>query len=339
MTKFLMVLSIALAANSFAASKKATKGAAAKPAAAKPAAETKAATKVETAAPETRSDAVSAPANVAPHPTSASEGIATPTASTATVNIAKPSDTAITGTLDIRPSWGSKAGEVHTENWVDLGYKSGNYHLIYEQDFNTNIYSPGKATSGMDLTLIHGFIRAKANDVWVSPSKTYTLSLELRPFVPTYKVEREKGMITIVRAYAKFAAKVSDAVTLSAWEVPIAHVYDRAGNNVGGALSANRVFENRVYLMADWNITDKWALNFPIWISNSKFRNYANNVGGNWDNSLWTYPELDYAINNNYTLGLSWYNNDSFFNSDFSDSNFKQAFEGGITQVVFRATL
>lgn len=285
----------------------------------------------------TRSDAVSAPTS------SATEGRVLDSAvsgstSSATVNVA--TDSMITGTVDLRPSWGSKRGEVHTENWVDLGYRKGNLHLVYEQDFYTNIYSPGSASEGMNLTLWDGFFRAKVADVWVSPSKTYSLSYELRPFVPTRATERDKGMITVVRNYAKFAAKVSDNVTLSLWEVPVIHFYNRAGNDIAGVASANRAFENRVYLMADWAIAEKWSVNIPLWLTSSKFREFGGAASsGKWEQAIWFYPELDYAFSKNYTLGLSWYNDVSFVNSTMSDVDFSTAFESGITQVVFRATL
>lgn len=332
MNRFLVLVTILLSVNTFAVTKK-TKNATGKTAGA-------AATTLESTNAASRSGAVQAPAGAPAQSAAAVESTGSSNASTATVNVARPSESSITGTLDIRPSWGSKAGEVHTENWVDIGYRTGQFHIMYEQDFNTNIYSPGSATSGMDLTLMHGMFRLKAADVWTSPSKDLSLSVEMRPFVPTYAVERDKGMITIVRNYLKFAAKVSDSVTLSLWEVVIPHIYSRAGNDITGVVSANRSFENRVYLMADWNITDKWALSVPLWLSSNKYRDFAGAANsGNWEQSVWFYPELDYVLTPNYTLGISWYNNDSFFNKTLSDSNFQQAFETGVTQVVFRATL
>lgn len=246
---------------------------------------------------------------------------------------------AITGTVDIRPS--HYVDTLRTENYLDLGYKTGNHHFIIEQDFNTNLYNPSSTTgySGADVEIRDTFLRYKYNNVWESDDKVFSLSYELRPFLPTFKSRRDAGMITIVRNYAKFAAKVSDSVTLSLWEIPIAHIYNRSGNfNSAGEAVPNAAFENRIYFIADWSMSERWSLSFPLMLNSARLREFGGK-GGNWDHYLWIYPELDYAIDANYTVGLSWYNDAGFTKGDLSETTLESGFKNGVTQLVFRATL
>ena len=51
---------------------------------------------------------------------------------------AKPAKSRVLGRVDLRPSWTTKSGEVHSENMVEAGYLfTPDISAAYQQNFNT----------------------------------------------------------------------------------------------------------------------------------------------------------------------------------------------------------
>ena len=254
-------------------------------------------------------------------------------------------DAHVVGRIDLRPSYVGQSAtgwDYHTENMAELGYQFDlNTVLSYRQEFNTNIYNPtSEANGGIDPTAQGGFFRGQLKNVWVSEDKDWDLSLEARTYLPTNAGKRDAGMITAIRNYGILAYKASDTVDVSLFEIPIIHMYDRAGFGE----KANPSFENRVYLDVFANLSEDITLEFPLMLYSTRTRSFsladgtqAKN-GNQWDHNLSIYPELLYKIDPTYTVGVS-YSSGYLMEPDLSKFSIGSGLEKGTYQLVFIATL
>lgn len=244
----------------------------------------------------------------------------------------------VAASVGITPTWTTKKGAVGTENSASLGYFfNPTTYLGYEQDFNSNVFSPALATSGLNPTWDMGYAQFKANNLVVSKEAGLALSYEARVFVPTDPTWATPGGITMVRNYAKLAKSLGNGNFLTLMEVPIVHVFNKAGNPVDGA---NPGFENRVYLILDLQITSKLSFSLPLMLNSVVYRDvqagYKNN--GTTQHKLWTWPELDYAISQNFTVGAA-FRSDNLVVGDLSNTAIRDGIEGGVAQLVLKASL
>lgn len=331
--KQLLILSVVFsAAVGFAApAKKTVKAKKAAPAAttAKPAAPAPAAAPAaEPAKPETTAPVTAAPVNPAPEASTA--------APASTVAVQAPTQERITGILETRPTVGFKGSDTWTtENTVGLGYQfNPNFEIGAVQYFDTNLSSPDPGRKGADLLVQDGFVRAKFNNLY--KTDTFNFGYEPRLYYPIVKASRDAGQITTMRNYFKFAWKLSNAVTFTAMELPILHFYDKAG--VG--TKANPGFENRVYLIADFDLGKGWAFSLPVYFHQKKFRNFSPLAAnsGKWDFFVYTWPEITYAISPNVTVGVAW-RSDNFVTSDLGKTSFKEGVELSNFQGILSVTL
>jgi hypothetical protein len=256
-----------------------------------------------------------------------------------------PAGISATGYIDLRPSWITKFGNFTTEDTVELGAKlTADTSLTYMQGILTNIYDPNspEAASGMKPQLDAGAIKTKVNNIWKSDSDGLALSYENRVYLPVDEASQSRGMITAIRNYIKLSKSVTDNLKFTLSEIAIPMIHNQSGivSSVGGA-SANKVFENRVYFIADLQLTQKLSLSMPLMFHQSRTANFRSDAANNasWSFHVWTSPELDYAVNDNLTLGLAYYNNDSFFTPNLSKAQFGQALESGEFQFVLTASL
>jgi hypothetical protein len=250
-----------------------------------------------------------------------------------------------TGYLDLRPSWITKTGGFTTENTLEIGAKlNADTSVAYMQGFVTNLYDPVNLAEnrGMKFSLDAGAVRFQIKNIWKSEGNGLALSYENRIYLPVDLGSQSKGIITSIRNYLKLSKSVSDniKVTLSDAVIPI--INSRSGNSSSaGVFTSNNIFENRVYLITDIQLTEKLSLSIPVMFHQTRAANYRSEASNNaaWSFLVWTSPELDYAVNDHLTLGLSYYNNESFFSSNLSKAQFRQAFESGEVQFVLTASL
>lgn len=256
-----------------------------------------------------------------------------------TVAIPSKSEATLKAAIEFRPSWSSKRGAFSTENNAELGYAFNKKTYVgYRQEFNTNLFDPSAKVSGMSLVAIDGILRADFRDVLVNKDAGLSFGYEPRIYLPTEAEERDKGRIFSTRQYLKVKKNLGTTTALTLMEVPILHVYNSPGTMAGGA---NPVFENRVYLVFDWTLIDgKLDFSFPVMFHNKKHRDFGAGAANNsaWAQKLWVYPELTYAVNKNFSLGLA-YSSENLVAPDLSETTFKSGFESGLTQIVLRATL
>lgn len=239
--------------------------------------------------------------------------------------------------LELRPSWISDTGRWYSENTIELGYRfSPRVSLSYMQFVNTNMYSPGPSTPGLDPYLSDGAFRLKMNDIWISEDTKTTFSYEFRPLLPTFAPKAEAGMLTTVRNYFKLKHRLSSWFTMAVAEVPMVHVFSHAGYQ--GA--ANPLFENMFVWMPEFEISSRLTLSMPVFYHLTRFSNYAAGAtnSGSWTHTLWFWPDLIYALTPNWSVGLSYYS-DNLLGSDLSGFNISQGLRRGVFQAVVQATL
>lgn len=242
----------------------------------------------------------------------------------------------LTGGIDLRPSMTANTGDWNTENSAELGVKvSPTVAVSYLQAFNSNLHDVDGDASGLGLYAHDGFVRVRASNLWVSADESWSLSFQLRQYLPTHGAKRDKGLVTFARHYFTMTKKFSDAFSLSGSVIPIYHIYAQPG--VG--TSANPAFENRFYLIADFDLGKGFSLSLPLMFHQNKARDYAGAANsGAWTFVLWTYPELLYALTDKMTVGLAYYS-DNLVAADLSGLTVGSGLEKGIVQATFQASL
>ncbi len=264
------------------------------------------------------------------------------TASTTITGAPSASDSGFLGDVDVRPSMtiqdpGSQnKAEYHNEIYPELGYQiKKDLQVWVEQDFNTNIYNP-VTNKGFGFVISDTIFKVKLNNLY-NDGKGFSFGYEPRLYVPTSSASRDAGLISYVRNYLKFSKTVSDTLTLTAMEIPIFAAFSRAGTGT----SANWVFENRVYLIADIAMfKGKLNASIPLMFHQTKYREYApdGKLGGNWGYTLWSWPELIYSVTPKVGVGLA-FETDNMVAPDLSGFTFDNAFNHGVAQIVLRAAL
>lgn len=236
-----------------------------------------------------------------------------------------------TGMIELRPSWNPAGNEFHTEDTLDLGYDfSPGFSLDYNQYVNTNLSNP--RTGGFGLEPQDGFLRARFRNVWQNVRKDLTFEIEERLYLPTNAAKRDAGMIAALRSVFSLIKQVTPKFTLIAQEIPIIYGFDRSGTANG----PNPAFENRLYLIASYDITPKLNFSFPLLLWATAQRRFGP-TAVSADTSRWTYmamiwPELTVAVAPQTFLGVSYYS------GNFVDG-FEKGLTDGVTQLVLRQTL
>ena len=266
--------------------------------------------------------------------------------STTTTTVATPSDSKFWAFLELRPTYQRTDGKVDTEDTIELGYQfNKNTKLSYAQFLKTELLPSGSSIGqGVNLRGDGGFLRMRVNNIYVSQSKETRLSYQGRIYTPTYPSAPSEGFVgTLYNGLA--LAQDFGPVTLTVWEVPMLHAYSRNGNLSAKLASdptknsANPIFQNRVMVVADINITKSLLLSIPIIFDASKNRQFVQASNSEkWEYNLWAWPELDYTINDTHMVGLA-YRTSNLVTKDMSSTNIANAFKSGVWQLVWGVTL
>ena len=151
-----------------------------------------------------------------------------------------------------------------------------------------------------------------------------------------WRPEIEAGNITRIYNALKVVYQVNDSVKLTFAELMIPQVFKTAG--VGAV--ANPAYQNRLYLIADFDITPKLSLSIPILAYQTKYRDYSADAknSDSWRSMIYIWPELDYALNENLTLGVAYYS-DNLLKSNLSKWTVGDGLEKGAVQFVITTNL
>lgn len=265
------------------------------------------------------------------------------TTTSSTEEVATPEPGKLVGTLDLRPTWTTKKGTWITDNSLEMGYKpNANTQFSYCQFFATNLYSEKSGDGGLGLSFPGAFVRAKFNNLWKSSDETWAFHYQPRLYLPLDAADREVGQITIVRNYFTFSKTVTDEFSLTFVELPMLHLYNKAGaiDPADGEPFANPIFENRVYLMADFAFSEKLSLSLPLFIHAKRYRNFQAGAFNNsaWSFLVYTWPELTYSLTDKASLGLAYYSG-NLVSADLSDLTLGSGLEDGAVQVAVTLSL
>ncbi len=272
-------------------------------------------------------------------PTTTTAPAATATTSQAPVALIDKDQARIVGEFDLRPSYTSKAGEIHTEDTVNLGYQfDRTVTLDYTQYFLTNFMNPDSSTSGTQLRADDGFARLKLKDV-IKENDT-TLGVQTRVYLPTHSGRRDAGMVMSWRNQVTIAQKLNNSASVDFTIAPYLHAYNRPGTTVAGADQANPWFTQRLILNADVNLTDKLTLSVPFYFDANRTRNFSATAKNNdsWNYMLVVWPEVNYQLTSNVKIGGAWYS-DNFLVADGSGFALKDGAEKGVFQLIMNYSL
>ncbi len=250
----------------------------------------------------------------------------------------KPSTQKIIGGIDLRPSYDLGTHQTRTETTLEAGYQfDPNLSVSYAQEVWNNINDKSGSQGFGKGVAEKGFFRAKVKNIYNDKANGISFSYEPRVYMPTVETARDNGMITTVRNYLILSKSISDSVTLSFIENPMYHAYNRAGNTKGGKDIANPLFENRVYLVADFALMDKkLAISVPIEMHNTRHRDYG--TAAKWSHFVGIYPEVTYAVHPNVALGMAYYS-ESLVKSNFSTTSIDTGYDQGVWQAIVKANL
>lgn len=243
--------------------------------------------------------------------------------------------------LDLRPSWSSTEGSMHTENELAIEYRpTTSAHVGYTQEFQTNLYSPGETNQGVSPHLHDGYLRGEFKEIWKNGRLTFTN--EARVYLPTHAGDRDAGLVTALRNYFKFNYEASEMVELAAMEVPILHVYNKAGSiDEAEEATANPVIENRFFLVAGLSFMKKTLnLKLPLIVENARHSDFQEGAKFNngWSHKLWVYPELTYSVGESTSIGMAYYS-ENLVKDDFSALALNDGFSKGVFQVILQQSL
>ncbi len=257
--------------------------------------------------------------------------------------VAGNSKTKFTANLELRPSVAPSTNAITGEDSIEAGVVfTPDVALTYAQGFATSINDTSVPASerGLSTKLDVGFLRTKVSNIVVDKKLGLSLSYQNRLYVPTRSVDQTAGFIFADRNYVSLKKTLTDSVSLTLSEVLIPMVYEASGRMSGSKPVAHAAFENRVYLITDVKFTDKLSLSIPLMFHQTRYRDFNAAAENNdrWGYFVWTYPELQYALTDNFYLGAAYYS-DNLIKADLSGLALGQGLENGIVQLVLGASI
>jgi hypothetical protein len=196
------------------------------------------------------------------------------------------------------------------------------------------------ADQGLGFDLQPLYLIYKMKDIWDDKRAGLTLDNEPTAILPTLASDRRAGKVVELREAITLNKDFSDSVYVRITEIPTVFAFSQAGSVTDDGPTANPIAENRFYLTGGVNLTEKLNFEFPVWLIVTRYRDYAEGAKNNgaWGTNLMIWPELDYKVDGNWTVGVSYYS-DNFVASDLSSFTVRDAFNKGAAQLVLRATL
>lgn len=225
----------------------------------------------------------------------------------ASVSFAEPTSV-ISGSLDLRPSWSSSQGKVHSENELALNLRlAPNWTLGLVQEF-------GIAET---LQAFDGYMKLSREAI------TKNLSVHARWYAPIHSEERAAGFQTAFRTDFQLEFPVSSVVSLLFIESPRWNWYSQPNKN----------FENRFEIATTLSLL-KESLNVKMALLLENVRQADNS----WLHKTWLSPEALYSVNETTALGVAYYS-ENLMTEDLSSFAISEGFRSGVFQIVLQQTL
>lgn len=257
----------------------------------------------------------------------------------ATVETSQSLFTNFSAMLDIRPTLTGGSDALVTENSYSINYQLTPDTMVgWLHYFNTNLSGGNGPDGGLGLRSSNAYVRAKFKNLWVSDNGQWDFAIQPRAYLPLDASDRKDSYVGSLRTYFDLRRKITPSFALVGSFIPIVHAYSNATKADG--LEANKAIEFRYYVTAVAALADKLSLVFPLKLKQSVYRNAGAGVAdsGAWRYKLQLTPELFYAIDENFSVGLG-YETASFVKGDLSGLSVGDALESGKAQVILQASI
>lgn len=267
-------------------------------------------------------------------PVTTGSASSTPAVQTTLPGAAPAPSVTFTGNVDLRPSVQATDGFAYSEDAVEVGLRfAPGRSITYVQTFFTA--EPGTEQNVLKLTTSPGFLKSKVGNFAKLPGGI-DVSYENRIYVPTWEVDRTRGQIVTFRNYIKFNKDFGSKFSLTFMELPIFHIFSKSGNGAASSPS----FENRFYLVATFNITDKITAYLPVMFHQTLHRSFAADTrfSGAWSFFAWMNPEIYYQVSQNFSLGLGYYSG-NMVAGDLSQLTLSEGLKNGVFQVAANVSI
>lgn len=259
----------------------------------------------------------------------ASAPVKTKTAAAVPLVATSASLTSVMARLDIKPSWFQAENKWVGQYEAEMGIRSGSgFQLSYVQEFLQKEMS--------QFGLSDGYLRLQVPEIFQSKDGL-KFGYEARVYAPTDPIKASQGMITAFRNYFMLSQRVTDAMSLFIWEVPILHVYSQSGFDAPTP-EANPIFENRVYMGTSLSLFNKSVSVFlPLVFAQKRYSFFKDEDtlhSDDWQHAVLFAPEILWQLYPGVQVG-AFYESGNLIAPDFLSLD-GSAFQAGKIQGVLR---
>ncbi len=209
------------------------------------------------------------------------------------------------GLIELRPTLGTRKGNITTENFYELAWGLGDNQRF---SFGEGIFTNKGIKGNQEVSLGDAYLRYQWREIRKNETTGLVVSSEVRANLPISQISREAGLITAIRGSVILSVPITNTARFEFRETPIVYLYKEAGHQGSQGAIAHPLFENRVFLGPIINLSDELTLTTPICFSVTRYRNYTAGANRNsqWVPDLSFNPEIDWSINPTMYLGLAY---------------------------------
>jgi len=211
----------------------------------------------------------------------------------------------ITGLLELRPTLGTRRGNIGTENSYELSWWINPKERV---SFGESVFTIPGADKSQNLSFGDGFFRYQWREYKKNEINGLTATAEVRANLPLSQASRDAGLITALRSTFILAMPITPTTRFEFRETPIIYVFKGPGHESSAGPVAHPMIENRISIGPVFTLSPTLTLSTPINFSLTKYRNYASGASHNQEllPDLAFYPELDWQATSHLYMGLAY---------------------------------
>ncbi|MFM8269435.1 MAG: hypothetical protein ACKN9V_04530 [Pseudomonadota bacterium] len=211
----------------------------------------------------------------------------------------------LTGLIEVRPTLGTRKGNISTENFYEFSYWFNSNERL---SFGESLFTAPGSDKTQTLNFGDGFIRYQKREFRKNEETGLTATAEIRANLPLSRSSKESGLITALRTTFLLAMPITPNVRFEFRETPIFYIFNNAGHESSSGAVAHPIFENRMLLGPVFTLSETITLSTPLYFSLMKYRNYAAGASHNQEllPDLAFTPELDWQANPHLYLGIAY---------------------------------
>lgn len=211
----------------------------------------------------------------------------------------------ITGLIEVRPTLGTRKGNVSTENSYELSWwVNPNQRL----SFGESIFTVPGPNNNQTVTFGDGFFRYQWKEFKRNEITGLKATADIRANLPLSQASKSAGLITALRSTFLLAMPITPNVRFEFRETPIIYFFKAAGHESSSGPVSHPVVENRISLGPVFSLSPSLTLSTPLNFSLTKYRSYSDNASHNQElqPDIGINPELDWQANSHLYLGLAY---------------------------------